>query len=53
MRIELEPVDARTALETVLEGILPTAQARRVAIDHEFGGGSTHIMGDSERLQQI
>jgi hypothetical protein len=47
MRIELESIDARTALETVLEGIDPTAQAKGVAIDCEFLPGDTHISGDS------
>jgi signal transduction histidine kinase len=52
-RIELAPIDARQPLETVLQGLEPTAHAKGVEIASEVGPGSMRIAGDSERLQQV
>ena len=52
-RVELAPVDARAVLESVLEGIEPTARAKDIAIERALGGGAMRVSADAERLQQI
>jgi signal transduction histidine kinase len=53
LRVELSPIDAREVMQTVLEGIHPSAQAKGVAVDSDIGSGSMLLSGDAERLQQV
>ena len=53
VRVELSPVDARSVLETVLEGMDPTARAKGVRIDRRIEPGPMRIHADSDRLLQI
>jgi signal transduction histidine kinase len=46
-------VDVRSVLETVLDGMEPTAQARSIALERELEPGATRAMADGERLQQV
>lgn len=53
LRVELEPLEARSVLETVVEGVIPTAKAKGIALDFHGEPGSTRVAADSERLQQV
>ena len=53
LRIDLAPTDARKVLETVLEGMAPTAHTKGVAIDRAVAPEPLRISADSERLLQV
>jgi signal transduction histidine kinase len=53
LRLELEPIDAAAALETAVDALRPTADARQVAIRADAPRGVAVISADRARLQQM
>jgi signal transduction histidine kinase len=53
LRVDLEPLDARAILASVLESLEPTAHAKSITLERELQPGVMEISADSERLQQI
>jgi signal transduction histidine kinase len=52
VRMEVARVDARTILETVLDGVDMTAKTRGVTVVRDIEPGALDVNGDAERLQQ-
>jgi len=52
VRMEVTRVDARSILETVLDGVDMTAKTRGVTVVRDIEPGALEVNGDSERLQQ-
>ena len=53
VKVELSHLDAGRILESVLESVEPTANAKQVAIEREIASGVHRVAADAERLQQI
>ena len=53
LRVELSPTDLLTLLESVLDSLEPTANAKHVTLVRELAAAATHVSGDAERLQQV
>lgn len=54
-KVRVEPVhlDARHALEIVLDGIEPSARIKGVEIHRALGSDAARVSADAERLQQV
>jgi len=53
LRLELEPLDFKKAIETAIEAATPSANAKRVRLEFSAIDTSLLVMGDIVRLQQI
>ncbi|MEP7272979.1 MAG: response regulator [Acidobacteriota bacterium] len=53
LRLEIQPVDLVSVVETALETVRPAASAKGISLTTAYGGGSAGLTGDPERLQQI
>jgi signal transduction histidine kinase len=53
LRLELEAVDLKSVIDTALDTLRPLAEAKRVQVAAELGGGAISLTGDPARLQQI
>jgi signal transduction histidine kinase len=53
VRLEMEPVDLATVLESALDSVRPAADARRIAITVHAPRGVAVVSGDASRLQQV
>ena len=54
-KVRMEPVhlEARQVLETVLDGVEPSARTKGVALTRELDDATTCVKADGERLQQV
>jgi signal transduction histidine kinase/ActR/RegA family two-component response regulator len=53
LRLELKTVDLVPIVNTAIDSIRPTAEARGVAVERQFDLYSMPTLGDSDRLQQV
>jgi signal transduction histidine kinase/ActR/RegA family two-component response regulator len=53
VRLGMEPLDLATVLESAIESLRPTAEARKIAISCEAPRGFAVVSGDQGRLQQV
>ena len=53
LRLELKPVDLVSLVNTAVDSIRPTAEARGVAVDRRLEGYAMPTIGDPDRLQQV
>jgi PAS domain S-box-containing protein len=53
LRLEIRPVELASLLETAVESVRPTAEAKGVRLQKILDTGVSPISGDPERLQQI
>ncbi len=53
VRLGMEPVDLAVVVDTALDSLRPTADARRIAIACEATRGVTFVSADQGRLQQV
>ncbi len=53
MRIDLERVAVRVAIDAALDAVRASADTKGVAIEHTPGAGAGEVAGDPARLQQI
>jgi signal transduction histidine kinase len=53
LRLKLEAVDLKSVIDTALDTLRPSAEAKRVQVAAELGGGAISLTGDPARLQQI
>ena len=51
--LDLHPIDLTPVIETAVNVVRPTAEAKGIQIETEFGSQPTVITGDANRLQQI
>jgi signal transduction histidine kinase/ActR/RegA family two-component response regulator len=53
LRLEPEPVDLCSVVESAVETVRPAAGAKRLRLEKEFGEGMLPVAGDARRLQQV
>jgi signal transduction histidine kinase/ActR/RegA family two-component response regulator len=53
LRLELKPVDLVLLVNTAVDSIRPTAEARGVAVDRRLESYAMPTIGDPDRLQQV
>jgi signal transduction histidine kinase len=53
VRVDLAPLDARSVLESVLDGMEPTAHAKGIGVERDLPTGAMAVSADTERLQQV
>ena len=53
MRLNMHPVNLAECIETALDNIRPAAGARKIELVKTLESGTTFVMGDLSRLQQI
>jgi PAS domain S-box-containing protein len=53
LEIERAPVSVSRLVETVVSGIGPSADAKRIRLDQQIAAGLPSIEGDSKRLHQV
>jgi signal transduction histidine kinase/ActR/RegA family two-component response regulator len=53
LRLDLKPVDLVTLVNTAVDSIRPTAEARGVAVERRLDAFSLPTVGDPDRLQQV
>ena len=53
VRLDMHRLDIANLVETAVESVRPTAQAKGVILQKTLGENVTSIIGDSNRLQQI
>ena len=53
VRLEMQPVDLATVVESAVDAVKPAADARRVSLRVHAPRGAALVSGDASRLQQI
>ncbi|MEO6238185.1 MAG: ATP-binding protein [Vicinamibacterales bacterium] len=53
IRLVMEPVDLAVVIESAIESLRPTADARRLAIDASIPRAAAMVAADPRRLQQV
>ncbi len=53
LRLDLKPIDLVTLVNTAVDSIRPTAEARGVAVDRRLDTFAMPTVGDPDRLQQV
>jgi len=53
MRVELQPMDLRAAVEMALEGVSAIAARKSIAIHTSLGSSAVSMSGDRVRLEQV
>ena len=53
IRLEMQPLDVASVLETAIESLRPTAEARRQTLQVQAAHGRAIVAGDPRRLQQV
>jgi signal transduction histidine kinase/CheY-like chemotaxis protein len=53
IRLVMEPIDVALVLDSVIESLRPTAEARRLTIQAATPRGVAIVSGDQRRLQQV
>jgi len=53
VRLGMEPLDLAAVLDSAIESLKPTADARRIAVTAEAPRGTAIVSGDQSRLQQV
>jgi chemotaxis family two-component system sensor kinase Cph1 len=53
LRLDLQPVNLLEVVETALEGVRPSADAKHLRLDTALDPRAAIIMGDAARLQQV
>jgi signal transduction histidine kinase/ActR/RegA family two-component response regulator len=53
LRLDLKPIDLMTLVNTAVDSIRPTAEARGVAVERRLNGFTLPTIGDPDRLQQV
>jgi PAS domain S-box-containing protein len=53
LRLEITPLDLAEAIETAIESVRPSAEAKSIRLEAELDKSTTPVNGDAHRLQQI
>jgi signal transduction histidine kinase/ActR/RegA family two-component response regulator len=53
LRLQIKEVNLRETTSNVLDGLLPSAEAKDIHVDYNWSGEAVEVLGDSDRLQQI
>jgi PAS domain S-box-containing protein len=53
LRMDLQPLDPRPAVEAGLEAVRPAAGAKRIRLDVDYGPRPLTVLADAARLQQV
>ena len=53
MKVELEPVDPRLAIQTAIDGVSETAQRKAIVLQTELDESIDDVWGDPTRIQQV
>jgi len=53
LRLDVRAIDLEDLLQQAVESVQPAADAKRVVLEAVFGRGTTAIVADAERLQQV
>jgi len=53
LRLEVQPVDLTTIIESSIDAVLPAAEAKGIRIQRVLDSGASMISGDPGRLQQV
>jgi signal transduction histidine kinase/ActR/RegA family two-component response regulator len=53
LRLQIKEVNLREIIGNVLDGLLPSAEAKDIQVHYNWSGEAVEVLGDSDRLQQI
>ncbi len=53
LRLDIRPINLVSVVEGAKDGLRPTAEAKRMAVQTEYGPGSCLVKGDPNRLRQV
>jgi signal transduction histidine kinase/CheY-like chemotaxis protein len=53
LRLEVAQLDLAPLIESVVEGVMPAAQAKKIRVDMMLDSGDAVISGDADRIQQV
>ena len=53
LRLDIRPIDLVSVVEAAKDGLLPTAEAKRIVLQTEFEPESCLVKGDPNRLRQV
>jgi two-component system, chemotaxis family, CheB/CheR fusion protein len=53
LRLDMAPMELRPVIEETIEAVLPTASAKQIVIDTDFGDEIGLVMADASRMRQI
>ncbi len=53
LSLDLQPIELAPVIESAINVVRPTAEAKRISIDVDFEAHPTVISGDANRLQQV
>jgi hypothetical protein len=53
LRLDIRPINLVSVVEAAKDGLLPTAEAKRITVQTEFEGQSCLVKGDPNRLRQV
>lgn len=53
MRLDLQPISLAESIESAIESVRPTAQAKEIKFIENIESAKIFVMGDANRLQQI
>jgi len=53
LRLDIRPINLESVVEAAKDGLLPTAEAKHIALQTESGPESCLVKGDSNRLRQV
>ncbi|MCM3902953.1 MAG: PAS domain S-box protein [Pyrinomonadaceae bacterium] len=53
LRLDIRPINLVTVVEAARDGLLPTAEAKRITLQTEFEQESCLVKGDPNRLRQV
>ncbi len=53
LELELEEIDLLPVVQTAIDIVSPTVEAKNIKLDFSFECGDCQVMGDADRLQQV
>ena len=53
LRLEMEPVDVLSVVLAAVDVVMPSANAKRIAVRTRLNPKTPHVNGDQDRLQQV
>lgn len=53
LRLDIRPINLVSVVNAAKDGLLPTAEAKRITLQTEFAGESCLVQGDPNRLRQV
>lgn len=53
LRLEVQAVDLASVIESAVESVLPSAEAKEIRLQRVLDSGNTLVLGDPARLQQV